>query len=46
VTVAELIGHLRSMPPDAIAVDSDELEIISVTASPDQATVRLWSEEK
>jgi hypothetical protein len=46
MTVAQLIDHLRSMPPDAIAVDSDELEVISVTASPDQAIVTLWSEQK
>jgi hypothetical protein len=46
MTVAQLIDHLRAMPPDAIAVDADDLEVISVMASQDLATVRLWSEQK
>ena len=46
MTVAQLIDHLQAMPPDATAVDSDDLEVISVMASPDLATVRLWSEPK
>lgn len=46
MTVAELIGHLEGLPPDAVAVDSDDLEVIGVMASLDLATVRLWSEQK
>jgi hypothetical protein len=46
MTVAQLIDHLKAMPPDAIAVDADDLEVISVIASQDLATVRLWSEQK
>jgi|HubBroStandDraft_6_1064221.scaffolds.fasta_scaffold421555_2 hypothetical protein len=46
MTVAQLIGHLQAMPPDAIVVDADDLEVISVMASQDLATVRLWSEQK
>ena len=46
MTVAQLIDHLRAMPPDAIAVDGDDLEVISVIASTDLATVILWSEQK
>jgi len=46
MTVTELITRLRSMPPEAVAVDADDLEVISVTASPDLAVVRLWAEQK
>jgi hypothetical protein len=46
VTVAQLIDHLRAMPPGATAVDGDELEVISVMASQDLATVTIWTEQK
>jgi hypothetical protein len=46
MTVAQLIDHLRAMAQDAIAVDRDELEVISVMASPDLATVTIWTEQK
>jgi hypothetical protein len=46
MTVAQLIDHLRAMPENATAVDSDDLEIISVMASDDLATVTLYSEPK
>lgn len=46
MTVTELITQLQGMPPDAIAVDEDELEAITVTASPDLATVTIWTEQK
>jgi hypothetical protein len=46
MTVAQLIDHLRAMPPDAIAVDADELEVITVMASDDLAVVYIWTEQK
>jgi hypothetical protein len=46
MTVTELIGRLRGMPPDATVTDSDELEIIEVIPTLDGAIVRLWSEPK
>ena len=46
MTVAQLIDHLRAMPPDAVAVDGDDLEVISVMASGDLATVTIWTEQK
>ena len=46
MTVAQLISRLRAMPPDAVAVDEDELEVISVTASPDLAIVTIGTERK
>jgi hypothetical protein len=46
MTVAQLIDHLRAMPEDAIAVDGDELEVVSVMASQDLATVKIWTEQK
>jgi hypothetical protein len=46
MTVAELIAQLEAMPPDAMAIDEDELEVITVTASPDLAFVIVWTEVK
>jgi hypothetical protein len=46
VTVAELITQLQVMPQDAVAVDEDELEVITVTASPDLAIATIWTEQK
>ncbi len=46
MTVTELIAQLQAMPPDAIAVDEDELEVITVTASQDLATATIWTEWK
>lgn len=46
MTVPELITRLQAMPQDAIAVDEDDLEVIGVTASPDSATVVIWTEQK
>lgn len=46
MTVAELIAQLQVMPQDAIAVDEDELEVITVTASRDSAIAIIWTERK
>jgi hypothetical protein len=46
VTVAELIAQLQAMPQDAIAIDEAELEVITVTATPDLAVVIVWTERK
>lgn len=46
MTVAELITALQAMPQDAVAVDQDELEVISVSASPDFPVVIIWTEQK
>lgn len=46
MTVAELMRRLGEMPPGATAVDQDELEVIAVAVSRDQATVKIWTEQK
>ena len=46
MTIAQLIDHLKAMPPEAVAVDGDDLEVVSVMATPDGATVILWTEQK
>ena len=46
MNVAQLIDHLRAMPDDAIVIDSDDLEIVTVMASDDLATVTVWTEQK
>lgn len=46
MTVTQLIDHLKAMPEDAIAIDGDDLEVISVMASQDLATVTIWTEQK
>jgi hypothetical protein len=46
MTVAELIRTLQALPADAIATDTDDLEVIGAFASPDRATVSIWTEQK